>query len=87
MIILGCHFVITHQRVSGLVLVDGPHSSPVELLKQLESWRVEGVFTWHHTEEVREVLLGEHRVRICVGQLQHSDNTRLFYPKLSQRFG
>lgn len=56
----------THQRVARLVLVDCAHSCPVELLEQLEAWCVECVLTWHHAEEVREVLLREHRVRVCV---------------------
>ena len=83
--ISGCYNVTTHQRVAGLVLVDGPHSCPVELLEQLEAWCVEGVFTWNHTEEVGEMLLGEHRVCVSVGQLQHGDNVIIYHSKPSRR--
>ena len=64
--------VVTHQSVSRLVLINGADPGPIEVHQKRHARRVERVLRRHHPKEIWKAVAGEHRVRVCVAELQQN---------------
>ena len=73
----------THQRVARIVLTQRADPFPASLPDELHPRHVQVPHVRHHPVEVGEVVLGKHRVRVGVRQLQH--NKRVFTGRKTQR--
>ena len=62
----------TYQRVARVVLTQRADPFPASLPDELHPRHVQVPHVRHHPVEVGEVVLGKHRVRVGVRQLQHS---------------